>query len=140
MSLEKKRSKTSPYYLTRSSSVEKFDVTDLIENMERKAHLLSEHKDAQHGSPIWKTAIELYFEEMRKGGTNDPTIDTILWSVNGRSDLLQHVKALVQNSPRAPGTWVESVHRLRPILLSLNDFTAVIAWSLGLNYRLAAII
>ena len=47
---------------------------------------------------------------------------------------------MVPADAQLAGTWVNIMKRLEPILLSLNDFAAVVAWALGMNGKVAAII
>src|SRR5437016_4002814 len=85
----------------------------------------------QHGSLIWQAAIDRYYEELRKGGIKGSSIDKDLWNIKTPNDLLGQIQALAPAEARVSGTWTRQLRRLEPVLLSLNDFAAVIACALG---------
>ena len=95
---------------------------------------------SQEESLIWRNAIERYYEELGRGGIKGPAIDKDLWSIKSPMDLLEEVKNLEPADSRASGAWLGSLHRLEPILLSLNDFVSVTAWALGMNGKVAAVV
>lgn len=91
-------------------------------------------------SPIWQAAIDRYYEELRKGGIRGPTIDHDVWSIHSPDDLLQQIHDIAPANSSVPSQWAGNLRRLEPILLSLNDFAAVITLALGMNGQVAAII
>jgi hypothetical protein len=91
-------------------------------------------------SPIWHAAIEKYYAELSKGGIKTSVIDKDLWNIRSPDDLLSQIEALVPAQAIESKTWTKVLHQLQPILLGLNDFTALIAWTLGMNGRVAAVI
>lgn len=91
-------------------------------------------------SPIWQAAIDKYYEELRRGGVKGPSIDQDVWSVHSPDDLLQQIHDLVPADSPTSGNWMRHSRRLEPILLSLNDFAAVITLALGMNGQVAAVI
>lgn len=94
----------------------------------------------RHASPIWQAAIDKYYEELRQGGVKGSTIDEDLWSIHSSDELLQQIHGLAPADAHASGNWTRSLRRLEPILLSLNDFAAVITLTLGMNGQVAAVI
>lgn len=99
-----------------------------------------ESQKEAYRSPIWQTAIDRYYEELRKGGVKGPTIDHDVWSVHSPDDLLQQMNNLAPGNQCISSQWVDNLRRLEPILLNLNDFAAVITLALGMKSQVAAII
>lgn len=97
-------------------------------------------KDEHHTSSIWQAAIDRYYAELRRGGVKGPAIDHDLWSIHSPADLLQQINGLTPADSRTTGSWMRSLRRLEPILLSINDFVAVMTLSLGMNGQVAAVI
>ena len=93
-----------------------------------------------HASRIWQNAIDRYYDELKKGGIKAPSIDKDLWNISSPEQLTQQVQSMVPTDAQLSGTWANIMKRLEPILLSLNDFAAVVAWALGMNGKVAAII
>lgn len=97
-----------------------------------------------HVSLIWQAAIDKYYEELRKGGVRGPNIDQDLRSVHSPDELLQQIQCLMPMDPETgSANWMGSLRfsrRLKPILLNLNDFAAVIASVLGTNSQVADVI
>lgn len=91
-------------------------------------------------SPIWQAAIDRYYEELRKGGVKGPTIDHDVWSIHSPDDLIQQINDFAPANSSVSSQWVGTLRRLEPILLSLNDFAAVITLALGMQGQVAAII
>jgi hypothetical protein len=91
-------------------------------------------------SLIWQNAIQRYYDELRRGGIKGPAIDKDLWNIKSPIDLLEEVKNLEPPDSRASRAWLGSLHRLKPILLGLNDFASVTAWALGMNGKVAAVV
>lgn len=89
------------------------------------------HKDSQ----IWQSAIQRYYEELRKGGYKGQAIDKDLWNIKNPVELLDQIKSLPSS-----GRWMDDLSSLERILLSLSDFAAVTALALGMNGRVAAVI
>lgn len=102
--------------------------------------LQGNYKDEHHTRSIWQAAIDRYYAELRKGGVKGPAIDHDLWSIHSPDDLLQQINGLTPADSRTAGSWIRSLGRLKPILLSINDFVAVMTLSLGMNGQVAAVI
>lgn len=97
-------------------------------------------QELKNGSQIWLSAIQKYYDELEKGGFKGPAIDKDLWNIESPMELLDQIRALEPSGLGASGTWLGSLPRLESVLLSLNDFMAVIAWALGMNGRVAAVV
>ncbi|PYI09529.1 TPR-like protein [Aspergillus sclerotiicarbonarius CBS 121057] len=97
----------------------------------------SNRGDSSH---IWKAAIDRYYEELRKGGVKAPTIDKEVWSIQTPDDLLKHIQNLTPTSSSTSVSWMSSLSRLKSILLTLNDFAAVLTLALGMNSQMAAVL
>ncbi|THC89935.1 hypothetical protein EYZ11_010600 [Aspergillus tanneri] len=82
-------------------------------------------RNERYVSPIWQAAIDKYFEELRKEGVKESAIDQDLWSIHSPNDLLQQIQDLAPMDTSLSGSWMGSLRRLEPILLSLNDFAAL---------------
>lgn len=77
------------------------------------------------------------------------SIDKDLWSIRGPEDLLAQINALkplggslqqgVDAAGRGPWT-TKSYAQMQGILLSLNDFATLVAWVLGMNGKVAAVL
>jgi hypothetical protein len=94
----------------------------------------------EEGSVIWQSAIQRYYDELKRGGIKGPVIDKDLWNIKSPMDLLEQVRNLEPLDSRTSRAWLGSLRRLEPILLSLNDFASVTAWALGMNGRVAAVV
>lgn len=92
----------------------------------------SEH----HISPVWQTAIDKYYAELRRGGIRRLAVDGDLWSIDSPDGLIRQVQSLVPATSQLSVNW----RRLESALLSLNDFAAVITPALGMDIRVAAVI
>lgn len=99
-----------------------------------------ETQTENYRSPIWQAAIDRYYEELRKGGVKGPTIDHDVWSIHSPDDLIQQINDFAPANSSFSSQWVGTLRRLEPILLSLNDFAAVITLALGMQGQVAAII
>lgn len=91
-------------------------------------------------SVVWRNAIQRYYDELRRGGIKGPAIDKDLWNIKSPVDLLEQVKDLEPPDLQASRTWLGALHRLEPILLSLNDFASATAWALGMNGKVAGVL
>lgn len=91
-------------------------------------------------SPIWKAAMERYFAETRKGGIKDATIENHLWAVKTPEDLLSGIEAIVPPNTEPSASWPRALKELKPVLLGLSDFAAIIAWALGMDGKVAIIL
>ena len=115
---------------------------DSTRNPEPPQDDYSEHHS--HVSLIWQAAIDKYYEELRKGGVKGPNIDRELWSVHSPDDLFQQIQCLMPMDPETgSATWMGSLRfsrRLKPILLNLNDFAAIITSILGTNGQVTDVI
>ncbi|KAI0861638.1 hypothetical protein F4860DRAFT_475715 [Xylaria cubensis] len=91
-------------------------------------------------SSIWQAALDKYYDELRKGGIKDSLIDKDLWNIETPEDLVVQIEVLAPLESRGSKTWLNALRQLRPILLGLNDFAALVAWSFGLDGKAAALI
>lgn len=91
-------------------------------------------------SKIWQAAIQKYYSELAKGGLKGANIDRDLWKIKSPIELLDEIRALQPKSVGLSRAWLGALHRLEPILLSLNDFVVVTAWAFGMNGRVSAVI
>jgi hypothetical protein len=113
---------------------------DLKETRKALDGISEETQKENYRSPIWQAAIDRYYDELRKGGVKGPTIDHDVWSINSPDDLLQQMNDLAPTNSSVSSQWVGNLRRLESILLSLNDFAAVITLALGMKGQVAAII
>lgn len=91
-------------------------------------------------SPIWEAAIHRYYAELERGGIKTPALDRTLWDIDSPKALLDEIQSMVPQESQITRVWTTVLPRLEPVLLGLNDFAAVIAWSLGMNGRVAAVL
>jgi hypothetical protein len=96
-------------------------------------------RSGSQSSPIWEAAIHRYYVEMENGGIKSPALDRTLWDIESPKALLDEIQKMVPQESKVTRVWTTVLPRLEPVLLSLNDFAAVIAWSLGMNGRVAAV-
>ncbi len=89
----------------------------------------------EHGSKIWKAALQRYYDELANGGYKGHVIDKELWDIKDPEELLNQIRSLPA-SDRGP----EELKALKKVLVGLSDFVAVAAWALGMNGRVAAVI
>lgn len=89
---------------------------------------------------IWQAALSKYYLELQKGGVRGSAIDKDLWNIHGPDDLLAQIQLLAPLDATASKTWTTVLGQLKPILLGLNDFAAVVNWAFGMNGKLAAVI
>ncbi|MCJ1396521.1 hypothetical protein MMC18_009412, partial [Xylographa bjoerkii] len=85
-------------------------------------------------SPLWEKALERYRKELKDGDDYDHIMD-----VGSMEELLNQARALEPTGSRSK-TPLGSLNRLEPILVHLNDFSAVIAICLGANAKSAALV
>ena len=113
-------------------------------SLQKQLKIESEEKHSPFPEPtdnqIWQNAIQQYYSELRKGGIKGPSIDRDLWKIETPSDLLEEIRTIEPPDSKISRIWIGSLRRLEPVLLGLNDFTAVTAWALGMNGRVAAVI
>src|SRR5947207_14590507 len=48
----------------------------------------------EEGSVIWQSAIQRYYDELKRGGIKGPVIDKDLWNIKSPMDLLEQVRNL----------------------------------------------
>ncbi|KAF2682646.1 hypothetical protein K458DRAFT_432621 [Lentithecium fluviatile CBS 122367] len=90
--------------------------------------------------PIWQSAIDRYYGELEEGGMRrTPAIEQDLWEIESPIALIDEIQSMVPQESAISNVWATALPRLEPVLLGLNDFAAVIAWSLGMNGRVAAL-
>ena len=85
-------------------------------------------------------AIDRYYEELKKGGVRAPVMDKDLWDTSSPEQLIQQVRLMVRAGSGNPNSCEMILKRLELILLRLNDFAAVIAWTWDMDVKVAAII
>ena len=91
--------------------------------------------------PIWQAAIDQYYKQLEEGGMKrTPTIDKDLWEIESPNILIDEIQEMVPQESQISKVWTTVLPKLEPVLLGLNDFAAVIAWSLGMNGRVAALL
>ncbi len=91
-------------------------------------------------SLIWQAALERYYEELRKGGIKESLIDKDFWNIETPDDLLTQVETLAPQEAQSSRTWMKVLGQLQSVLLGLNDFAALIAWSMGMDGKVAAVL
>ncbi len=97
--------------------------------------------DDQHAtpSPIWLAALNRYYAELNKGGLKHSVIEKDLWNIESPGDLLAQIETLAPIEARTK-TWTGVITQLEAVLLGLNDFAAIVSWSLGMNGKVAAVL
>ncbi|KAG9253974.1 uncharacterized protein F5Z01DRAFT_743372 [Emericellopsis atlantica] len=101
------------------------------------ASVAGEPEPGSNSSPIWKAALERYFAETRRGGINEAAIENDLWVVQTPEELLSRIETTVPCDTQSSATWSRALADLKPVLLGLSDFAALIAWALGLDSKYA---
>ncbi|KAK0702012.1 tpr repeat-containing protein [Lasiosphaeria miniovina] len=91
-------------------------------------------------SPIWQAAIEKYYSELAKGGVKASLINKDLWNIQGPDELIAQIEALAPVQSVRSNAWTKALTQLGPILLGINDFATIIAWGMGMNGKVAAIL
>ncbi|KAI0539986.1 hypothetical protein GGR58DRAFT_194652 [Xylaria digitata] len=105
-----------------------------------KTAVASASPSQRTSSSVWQAALDKYYHELRKGGVKDSLIDKDLWNVETPEDLLVQIEALAPLEERGLKIWLNTLGQLQPILLGLNDFAGLVAWSFGLDGKVAALI
>jgi len=91
--------------------------------------------------PIWQAAIDRYYNELARGCMKrTPTIERDLWGIEGPNVLIEDIQAMVPQESQISQVPITVLPRLKPILLGLDDFAAVVAWSLGMDGRVVALL
>ncbi|KAH9433926.1 hypothetical protein MCOR02_005961 [Pyricularia oryzae] len=108
-------------------------------SIEKTADMAAAEPQAD-SSPIWKTALERYFAETRKGGIKDAAIENHLWTVQTPEDLLNGIEAIVPPNTEPSISWARALKELKPVLLGLSDFAAIIAWAFGMDGKVAVLL
>jgi hypothetical protein len=91
--------------------------------------------------PIWQAAIDQYYKQLEEGGMKrTPTIDKDVWGIESPNVLIDEIQEMVTKEPQISKIWTTLLLKLEPLLLAFNGFAAVIAWSLGMNGRVAALL
>ncbi len=90
---------------------------------------------------VWQAAIDKYYKQLEEGGMKrTPAIDKDLWEIESPTALVNEIQEMVPNESHISQAWTTVLPKLQPVILGLNDFAAIIAWSLGLNGRVAALL
>ncbi|EFQ99406.1 hypothetical protein MGYG_02418 [Nannizzia gypsea CBS 118893] len=92
----------------------------------------------QYVSAIWQDAIDKYYEKLKDRGVREHEINPHPWDVRNPEELLNQIQP--SKEATSSKSWMDLLSRLRPILVSLNDFAAIITLAAGMNSRLAAVI
>lgn len=100
----------------------------------------SDAEPTSPASPLWQTAIGKYYTELEKGGIKSSLIDKDLWKIQSPDELIAHIEAVGKEGAFQSATWTQSLARLRPVLLGLNDFAALASWLMGMNGKVAAVL
>ena len=91
--------------------------------------------------PIWQAAIDQYYVQLEEGGMKrTPTIDKDLREIESPKLLIDEIQDMVPQESQMSTVWMAVLPKLEPVLLGLNDFAAVVAWSLGMNGKVAALL
>ncbi|KAK4221160.1 hypothetical protein QBC38DRAFT_461780 [Podospora fimiseda] len=91
-------------------------------------------------SPIWHAALEKYYSELAKGGVRASLINKDLWNIHSPEELITQIEALAPVRDVRSNAWTRALTQLQPILLSINDFVTIIAWGMGMNGKVAAVL
>ena len=90
---------------------------------------------------MWQAAIDQYYKQLEEGGMKrTPMIDKDLWEIESPNVLIDEIQQMVPQESQISKVWTTVLPKLEPVLLGLNDLAAVIAWSLGMNGRVAALL
>jgi hypothetical protein len=91
--------------------------------------------------PIWQVAIDRYYSQLEEGGMKrTPVIEKDLWAIESPNVLIEEIQQMVPQESTLSNVWMTVLPKVEPMLSSLNDFAAVVAWSLGMNGRVGAIL
>lgn len=91
-------------------------------------------------SPIWKTALERYFAETRKGGIKNAVIENHLWTVHTPENLFNGIEVIVPPNTEPSISWARVLKKLKPGMLGLNLFAAIIIRAFGMEGKVAALL
>lgn len=69
-----------------------------------------------------------------------PTIDQDLWRIHSPNVLIDEIQEMVPRESQIFKIWMNALLKFESVLLALNGFAAVIALSLGMNGRVAALL
>ncbi|KAH9428730.1 hypothetical protein MCOR02_011275 [Pyricularia oryzae] len=108
-------------------------------SVEKTADMAAAEPQAD-ASPIWKTALERYFAETRKGGIKDAAIENHLWTVQTPEDLLNGIEAIVPPNTEPSISWARALKELKPGMLGLSLFAAIIVWAFGMEGKVAVLL
>ena len=111
-----------------------------LHNRKQRPIPVTANRASTKTSPIWQSAIDKYYLELEKGGIKAPAIDKDLWLIEDLEVLLNEMQSIASDESQASNIWTTVLPRLEPVLLSLNEFAIVIAWALGMNGRVAAVL
>lgn len=67
-------------------------------------------------------------------------INKDLWNIQSPEKLLAQIEALAPVQDVRSNVWAKSLAQLQPILLGINDFLTIIAWGMGMNGKVAAVL
>ncbi|KXX82641.1 putative disease resistance protein RDL6 [Madurella mycetomatis] len=110
------------------------------------SHGAEQHQDGGRGgsqsptSPIWHAALEKYYSELAKGGVKASIINKDLWNIQSPEELITQIETLAPVQDARSNTWAKALAQLQPILLGINDFATIIAWGMGMNGKVAAVL
>ena len=92
------------------------------------------------GSPLWRAALERYYNELRKGGVSEVAVNRNLWKTRSAAELISQLNALTPADSRSAQAWSSAIHKLQSVVLALNDFAAVLTIAFGINGKITALI
>lgn len=91
--------------------------------------------------PIWQAAIDQYYKQLEEGGMQrTPPIDKDIWETKSPNVLIDEIQEMVLQESQVSNVWMTVLPKLESMLLALDGFAAVIALSLGMNGRVAALL
>ncbi|KAM5466968.1 hypothetical protein MauCBS54593_005587 [Microsporum audouinii] len=91
-------------------------------------------------SATWQAAIDRYFDELKEGGAYSQDIEHNLWNVHSSEELLDKIRTQSSMELQGSKSLVGLSQRLEPILVSFNDFAAIITLAAGMNNQAMAVI
>lgn len=116
------------------------EIISVDEISEQSNNSRSPSPSASPTSPIWHAALEQYYGELAKGGVRASVINKDLWNTQSPEELLAQIEALVPVQDIRSNAWAKTLAQLQPILLGINDFVTIIAWGMGMNGKVAAVL
>lgn len=107
-------------------------------NVEKTADMAAAEPQT-HANPIWKTVLERYFAETRKGGIKNAVIENHLWTVYTSENLFNGIEVIVPPNTEPSISWAKILKKLKPGMLGLNFFAVIIIRVFGMEGKVAAL-